>query len=63
MTKSTSYTAGRDINELVAVGLLVKSEAGGRSTSYELTTDLWDLLDRCISLSIPVHISHQLNSD
>ncbi|NQT59863.1 MAG: Fic family protein [Bacteroidetes bacterium] len=45
MTKSTSYTAGRDINELVEIGLLIKSEAGGRSTSYELTTDLWNLLD------------------
>jgi len=29
-------TALRDINELLARGVLRKSEAGGRSTSYEL---------------------------
>ncbi|MEP6826311.1 MAG: Fic family protein, partial [Ramlibacter sp.] len=26
----------RDINELVSLGVLVKSQAGGRSTAYEL---------------------------
>ncbi len=31
-------TALRDINELLARGVLCKSAAGGRSTSYELTT-------------------------
>ena len=29
-------TALRDINELMALGMLVKSGAGGRSTAYEV---------------------------
>ena len=35
-TKSGKFTALRDINELLAHGVLRKSAAGGRSTSYEL---------------------------
>lgn len=37
--KCSQDSASRDINSLVAAGLLKKSEAGGRSTSYEL---VWD---------------------
>jgi Fic family protein len=36
IAKCSSDTALRDINELLAHGLLRKTEAGGRSTSYEL---------------------------
>lgn len=36
IAKCSSDTALRDINELLAAGLLRKSAAGGRSTSYEL---------------------------
>lgn len=36
LAKCSSDTALRDISELVAAGLLRKSAAGGRSTSYEL---------------------------
>jgi Fic family protein len=36
MAKCSPDTALRDINELVALGVLKKSDAGGRSTSYEL---------------------------
>ncbi len=34
--KCSQDTAGRDIAELVELGILVKDEAGGRSTSYSL---------------------------
>ena len=34
--KCSADTALRDINDLVTRGLLRKSEAGGRSTGYEL---------------------------
>lgn len=34
--KCSSDTALRDINELIGLGILKKSEAGGRSTSYEI---------------------------
>jgi Fic family protein len=34
--KTSQDTASRDINDLVSRGLLVKDEAGGRSTSYSL---------------------------
>lgn len=37
MAKCSADTALRDINELLALGVLRKSDAGGRSTSYELT--------------------------
>ena len=36
LTKTSPDTALRDINDLVARGVLVKDEAGGRSTSYSL---------------------------
>ena len=36
IAKCSSDTALRDINELVERGVLRRSEAGGRSTSYEL---------------------------
>ena len=36
IAKCSPDTALRDINELVSLGVLVKSEAGGRSTAYEL---------------------------
>ncbi len=36
MTKSSTDTALRDINDLIKKGLKQKSEASGRSTSYEL---------------------------
>jgi Fic family protein len=36
ITKSSTDTALRDINDLVAKGILLKEEAGGRSTHYKL---------------------------
>jgi Fic family protein len=36
MTKASSRTALRDIEELIALGVLEQEEAGGRSTSYRL---------------------------
>jgi Fic family protein len=36
ITKTSQDTASRDINDLVARGILCKDEAGGRSTSYSL---------------------------
>ncbi|HEY4542268.1 MAG TPA: Fic family protein [Noviherbaspirillum sp.] len=39
IAKCSPDTALRDINELVAQGVLRKSASGGRSTSYELNTD------------------------
>lgn len=36
IAKSSTDTALRDINELVALGILQRSGAGGRSTSYDL---------------------------
>jgi Fic family protein len=38
ITKSSQDTAGRDIQDLVAKGILAKDNAGGRSTAYNL---LW----------------------
>ncbi len=38
LAKCSSDTALRDINELLAKGVLRRSDAGGRSTSYELAT-------------------------
>lgn len=39
IAKCSPDTALRDISELVAFGVLKKSTAGGRSTSYELTDE------------------------
>ena len=36
ITKASSRTALRDIEELIATGVLEQEEAGGRSTSYRL---------------------------
>ncbi len=36
ISKCSADTALRDINELVALGVLCKTDSGGRSTSYEL---------------------------
>lgn len=36
MTRASSRTALRDIEELIAIGVLEQEEAGGRSTSYRL---------------------------
>jgi len=36
ITKASSRTALRDIEELIAIGLIEQEEAGGRSTSYRL---------------------------
>jgi len=36
ITKSSQPTAGRDIDQLIALGILRKDQAGGRSTSYSL---------------------------
>lgn len=38
LTKSSQATAGRDIDDLEAKGILKRDEAGGRSTSYSLVT-------------------------
>ena len=38
IAKCSTDTALRDINELLARGVLKKAEAGGRSTSYELAS-------------------------
>ncbi|MDY4610744.1 MAG: Fic family protein [Sphaerochaetaceae bacterium] len=46
MTKSTAATAIRDINALVEKHLLVRSEQGGRSTSYVL--DIAALDQQCL---------------
>ena len=39
ITKASSDTALRDINDLLRRGILVKDAAGGRSTSYSLATE------------------------
>ena len=36
LTKASSLTALRDINELIEMGILEQEEAGGRSTAYRL---------------------------
>ncbi len=36
LTKASSRTALRDIEELIAIGVIEREEAGGRSTSYRL---------------------------
>lgn len=38
ITKTSQDTAGRDINDLVQRGILIKEQGGGRSTSYVLVT-------------------------
>ncbi len=40
LAKCSPDTALRDINELLVLGVLQRSDAGGRSTSYELDTGL-----------------------
>ncbi len=40
IAKCSADTALRDINELVASGVLQRSESGGRSTSYELVVPI-----------------------
>src|SRR3546814_11447749 len=40
ITKASSDTALRDINDLVRQGILVKDPAGGRSTSYSLAPEV-----------------------
>ena len=40
LAKCSSDTALRDINDLVQCGILLKNEAGGRSTSYRLSEDV-----------------------
>jgi Fic family protein len=45
IAKCSPDTALRDINNLLALGLLRKSDAGGRSTGYELT-DLAEITSR-----------------
>jgi len=39
LTKTSADTALRDIGDLVALGVLVKDEGGGRNTSYSLTPE------------------------
>jgi Fic family protein len=36
LTKASSRTALRDINELIELSILEQEEAGGRSTSYRM---------------------------
>jgi Fic family protein len=38
LTKSSQDTAARDINDLIDKGILTKDPAGGRSTSYSMTS-------------------------
>ena len=38
IAKCSHDTALRDVNELISNGVLIRSEAGGRSTSYDLVT-------------------------
>ena len=40
LTKASSDTALRDINDLLRRGILVKDPAGGRSTSYSLGPEI-----------------------
>jgi Fic family protein len=40
LTKASSRTALRDINELIELGIIVQEESGGRSTSYRLEKSL-----------------------
>src|SRR5690606_31856744 len=40
IAKCSQDTAGRDIADLIARGILRKGPAGGRSTSYELVQEL-----------------------
>lgn len=43
IAKCSHDTALRDINELISNGVLIRSQAGGRSTSYELVTPQPDM--------------------
>jgi Fic family protein len=40
LTKASSRTALRDIDELIELGIIVQEESGGRSTSYRLEKSL-----------------------
>jgi Fic family protein len=44
ITKSSQDTAGRDIDQLVKHGILIRDPAGGRSTSYSLIASVDDAL-------------------
>jgi Fic family protein len=46
IAKCSPDTALRDINDLVARGALRKSDAGGRSTDYELVVCTWERRER-----------------
>jgi len=37
IAKCSQDTAGRDINDLIEKGLMIKDPSGGRSTSYSLS--------------------------
>lgn len=43
ITKVSQDTAGRDINELIALDILEKEQAGGRSTNYGLKQEVFTL--------------------
>lgn len=47
ITQCSQDTASRDINDLMAKGMLVKDAAGGRSTSYSLPTTTSKLFRNC----------------
>ena len=46
MTKASSRTALRDIEELIALGVIEQEEAGGRSTSYRLTRNFENIIGK-----------------
>ena len=50
-TKSSQGTAGRDIDDLLRRGVLIKNSGGGRSTSYSLA--LLPQLLSCVASGIP----------
>jgi Fic family protein len=46
ITKASSRTALRDIEELISLGIIEQEEAGGRSTSYRLNRSVEHMEDR-----------------
>src|SRR5258708_549033 len=46
ITKASSRTALRDIEELIAIGIIEQEEAGGRSTSYRLNRIVEDKTEK-----------------
>jgi Fic family protein len=46
ITKASSRTALRDIEELIAIGVIEQEEAGGRSTSYRLNRIVEDKTEK-----------------